>query len=151
MSPAAILEEVCGLAGLATSAAQSDPRWWTSYQIAGICLRAAQRVDWLARVEGADPFVWTPVRSRRTVKPITADTVRSVLSMACSLFHYWLDTAPAEDSALVARDRAWAMLYALDGHAYEAFETPAHPEPIRPEFVPNGAAESWIARWSTVD
>ena len=151
MSPAAILEEVRGLADLAPSAAMSDPRWWTSWQIAGICLRAAQWLDAVPRVEGVEPFVWMPVRSRRTIKPITAETAREVLSRACEIFHYWLDRTPAEGSALIARDRAWAMLYGLDGQAYEAFETPATPEPIRPEFVPNGAAQSWIERWTNVD
>ena len=62
-----------------------------------------------AEVEGVEPFVWMPVRSRRTIKPITAETAREVLSRACEIFHYWLDRTPAEGSALIARDRAWSQ------------------------------------------
>lgn len=143
MTPAAILDEARFLASLAPSAALSDSRWWTSYQIAGICIRAAQWVDRLPRDDNAIPFVWMPVRSRQTPRPITLETVREILDTACCIFHEWLDRGSAEGSVAVARGRAWAMLYALDGAAVEAFGYPP-----APEFVPGGPTDTWIEKWS---
>lgn len=144
MNVADLLERVQGLAGLAPSAAMSAPRWWTSWQIAGLCVRAAQWVDALPRNDHAEPFVRIPVQSRSTPLGITADTVHEILDRACAIFHEWLEVLPAADSAVVSRDLAWEMLYALDGEAAES--CPRAVPPV-PEFVPGGSMEAWMTVW----
>jgi hypothetical protein len=145
MSVAGLLERVQGLAGLAPSAALSEPRWWTSWQIAGLCVRAAQWVDALPRDDRAEPFVRIPVQSRSTPLDITADTVHEILDRACAIFHEWLEELPAAASAVASRDLAWEMLYALDG---EAVETCPRVLPAAPEFVPGGSMAAWLGSWA---
>lgn len=147
MTAEEVIAEVRGLVSLSHAAARSVPRWWTHREIAGICLRAAQWVDVLPRVEGAEPFVFMPVRSRCVPLPITSATVRQILAVANNLHNYLMGHLRAHAAAVV--DRGGQLLYDLDGEALGRFPGRAFPEPIVPEHVPGGAMESWLERWAS--